>query len=160
MPRKILKRRQCPDLVKLQQIISPSYALTKWQAVTRGETLIDFLGQADVMSLHVPLTENSHHLINSDAIKQMKEDAIVINAARGGVVDEKALVQGLRSGKLGGAALDVFEVEPLTKTAASQFADIANLILTPHIGGVTIESNVRVSGVTMDNVCKVLEGAK
>ena len=132
----------------------------KWQEATRCGTLNDLLLQADVISLHVPLTETTQHLINGDAINQMKAGAMLINAARGGVVDEKALVEGLRSGKLGGAALDVFEVEPLTKTAASQFADIPNLILTPHIGGVTIESNVRVSGVTMDNVCKVLEAGK
>jgi (S)-sulfolactate dehydrogenase len=131
-----------------------------WQEVTRCEKLNDLLQQADVISLHVPLTETTRHLINSEAINQMKAGALVINAARGGVVDEKALVEALKAGKLGGAALDVFEVEPLTEAAAALFADIPNLILTPHIGGVTIESNVRVSGVTMDNVCKVLEGAK
>lgn len=131
-----------------------------WREATRCETLTDLLQQADVISLHVPLTETTRHLIDADAIGHMKKGAIVINAARGGVVDEKALVEALKSSKLGGAALDVFEVEPLTEAAASLFADIPNLILTPHIGGVTIESNVRVSGVTMDNVCKVLEAAK
>ena len=79
---------------------------------------------------------------------------------RGGVVDEQAMVDALRTCKLSGAALDVFEAEPLTKTAAALFAGIPNLILTPHIAGVTIESNVRVSGVTMDNVCEVLEASK
>jgi (S)-sulfolactate dehydrogenase len=132
----------------------------KWQEVTRCNKLTDLLQQSDAISLHVPLTETTRHLINGEAISQMKAGALVINAARGGVVDEKALVEALKAGKLGGAALDVFEVEPLTETAAAQFADIPNLILTPHIGGVTIESNVRVSGVTMDNVCKVLEAAK
>jgi (S)-sulfolactate dehydrogenase len=132
----------------------------KWQEATRCETLTDLLQQSDVISLHVPLTKTTRHLINADAINQMKAGAIVINAARGGVVDEKALVEALKAGKLGGAALDVFEVEPLTEAAAALFVDIPNLILTPHIGGVTIESNVRVSGVTMDNVCKVLEAAK
>jgi (S)-sulfolactate dehydrogenase len=90
----------------------------------------------------------------------MKTGAMVINAARGGVVDEKALVEALKTGRLGGAALDVFEVEPLDKAAASLFADMPNLILSPHIAGVTIESNVRVSRLTMDNVCAVLEAAK
>ena len=131
-----------------------------WQEATRCETLTHLLQQADVISLHVPLTKTTKHLINADAIKHMKKGAIVINAARGGVVDEKALVEALKTGQLKGAALDVFEDEPLSEEAASQFADIANLILTPHIGGVTIESNVRVSAVTMDNVCKVLEAAK
>jgi (S)-sulfolactate dehydrogenase len=132
----------------------------KWQEAIRCETLANLLQQADVISLHVPLTETTQHLINADAISQMKKGAVVINAARVGVVDEKALVDALKTGKISGAALDVFEVEPLTETAASQFAGIPNLILTPHIGGVTVESNVRVSGVTMDNVCKVLEAVK
>jgi (S)-sulfolactate dehydrogenase len=131
-----------------------------WQEVTRCEKLTDLLQQSDVISLHVPLTETTHHLINSETIDHMKTGAMVINAARGGVVDEKALVEALKTGRLGGAALDVFEVEPLDKAAASLFADMPNLILSPHIAGVTIESNVRVSRLTMDNVCAVLEAAK
>lgn len=131
-----------------------------WQKVIRCAQLTDLLPQADVISLHVPLTKTTQHIIDAAAISQMKAGAMVINGARGGVVDEKALADALRAGKLGGAALDVFETEPLNKTAASLFAGIANLILTPHIAGVTIESNVRVSRVTMDNVCKVLEGSK
>jgi (S)-sulfolactate dehydrogenase len=132
----------------------------KWQEADRCKNLTDLLQHADIISLHVPLTESTKNLITGDVIDQMKEGAIVINAARGGVVVEEALVAGLKTGKIGGAALDVFEVEPLSKAAACQFANIPNLILTPHIGGVTIESNVRVSGVTMDNVCKVLEAAR
>lgn len=133
---------------------------SNWKKVTRCSELKELLPQSDVISLHVPLTETTYHLIDADAIAQMKNGAIVLNAARGGVVDEQALVYAIKSGKLSGAALDVFEVEPLTKSTASLFADIPNLILTPHIGGVTIESNVRVSQVTMENVCNVLEGAK
>lgn len=133
---------------------------SNWQTVARCEELDELLKQADVISLHVPLTETTHHLINARAIDLMKEGAMVINAARGGVVDEKALAEALKAGKLAGAALDVFEVEPLTESAAAPFAGISNLILTPHIAGVTIESNVRVSKVTMENVCSVLEGPK
>lgn len=131
-----------------------------WQDVVRCETLGELLQQADVISLHVPLTETTKHLIDAEAIDQMRDGAMVINAARGGVVDEKALADALRGGKLAGAALDVFEVEPLTEGAAAMFAGIQNLILTPHIAGVTVESNIRVSGVTMQNVCKVLEASK
>lgn len=131
-----------------------------WEKVTRSSELKELLQQSDVISLHVPLTEATHHLIDADAIDQMRAGAIVINAARGGVVDEPALVNAIKSGKLSGAALDVFEVEPLVEPAASLFADIPNLILTPHIAGVTVESNIRVSRVTMQNVCKVLEGVK
>jgi len=90
----------------------------------------------------------------------MKFGSILINAARGGVVDEKALVEALKSNHLGGAALDVFEAEPLKESAANLFAGISNLVLTPHIAGITVESNQRVSQVTMKNVCRVLEESK
>ena len=131
-----------------------------WQGVVRCEKIGELLQQADVISLHVPLTDTTRYLIDAEAIRQMKDGAMVINAARGGVVNEQALADALRSGKLAGAALDVFEIEPLSKAAAAMFAGIPNLILTPHIAGVTVESNVRVSGVTMQNVCKVLEASK
>lgn len=118
------------------------------------------LGLADVISLHVPLSEGTRHLIDARALAKMKAGAMVINAARGGVIDEFALAESLRSGHLGGAALDVFETEPLTAEAAKPFAGLANLILTPHIAGVTDESNVRVSSLTAVNVRKVLNGSK
>jgi (S)-sulfolactate dehydrogenase len=86
----------------------------------------------------------------------MKPRAVLINAARGGVVDEAALVAALWAGQLGGAALDVFCEEPLRQAAAAKFAEIPNLVLTPHIAGVTEESNVRVSWVTVRNVKRVL----
>jgi (S)-sulfolactate dehydrogenase len=73
---------------------------------------------------------------------------VLINAARGGVIDETALIEALRSERLGGAALDVFEHEPLDATRGAAFANLPNLLLTPHIAGVTEESNVRVSKVT------------
>lgn len=131
-----------------------------WKTVIRCPELKELFGQVDVVSLHVPLTETTKHLVDAEAIATMKKGAMVINAARGGVVDEAALASALKDGKLGGAALDVFENEPLTKEGAVHLAGIDNLILTPHIAGVTIESNVRVSGVTMDNVCRVLEEKK
>ena len=110
------------------------------------------LATADVLSLHTPLTPSTRHLIGADAIARMKPDAILINAARGGVVDEAALCRALREGRIAGAALDVFEKEPLDAAAGASFEGIANLILTPHIAGVTNESNVRVSHKTADSV--------
>ncbi|WP_306258810.1 hydroxyacid dehydrogenase [Pararhizobium sp. IMCC21322] len=124
---------------------------------TEKVSLEELLSRADVVSLHVPLTDDTKNLINESALKSMKPDAILINAARGGVVDEAALAAALRQGHLGGAALDVFETEPVSAQAGSKFADIPNLILTPHIAGVTDESNIRVSEVTVANVLSVLK---
>lgn len=120
-------------------------------------TLDELLEKADVISLHVPLTADTRQMINAAAIGKMRDGAILINAARGGVVEEAAVVSALRSGTLGGAALDVFETEPLDAQAGAAFADVPNLVLTPHIAGVTVESNDRVSWLTVKNVLDHLE---
>jgi len=122
-----------------------------WRSTGR-RTLDDLLGEADVVSLHVPLNRETRHMIDTARIALMKPGAIVINAARGGVIDERALVAALRTGRLGGAALDVFETEPLDEAAGRIFSGIPNLILTPHIAGVTQESNIRVSELIADRV--------
>ncbi|WP_422048680.1 hydroxyacid dehydrogenase [Shimia sp.] len=122
-----------------------------WQHAERGE-IADVLANADVVSLHVPLTEQTRHMMNAEAFAQMKPGAVVINAARGGVLDEAALVAAMQSGHIAGAALDVFETEPLTQDAAEIFKGVSNLILTPHIAGVTQDSNVRVSAMIADLV--------
>ena len=126
-----------------------------WGAAER----MDFdalLETADVVSLHVPLTAETRALIGPQALSRMKPDAVLINAARGGVVDEVALADGLRSGRIGGAALDVFADEPLTADRGRNFVGLANLILTPHIAGVTEEANARVSRLTVENVLRHL----
>jgi (S)-sulfolactate dehydrogenase len=127
-----------------------------WQ-IARNVSLDGLLEIADVVSLHVPLTESTRHMIGAAQLKTMRKSAVLINAARGGVVDEEALAEALRSGTLGGAALDVFETEPLTAEAGKKFAGLANLVLTPHIAGVTGESNVRVSNLVADLVIAHLE---
>jgi (S)-sulfolactate dehydrogenase len=126
-----------------------------WTGVERC-TLDSLLATADVISLHTPLTPETRHMIDAKAIGTMKPSAIVVNAARGGVLDETALVEALKAGRLAGAALDVFETEPVTKASGARFQGVPNLILTPHIAGVTEESNVRVSGVTAQAVLDVL----
>ena len=113
---------------------------------------------SDVVSLHVPLTDATRCMMDRSAIDRMKPGAVLINAARGGVVDESALAEALRTGRLSGAALDVFEDEPLTRAASQRFQGLANLVLTPHIAGVTKESNQRVSALTAANIRRVLEG--
>jgi len=122
-------------------------------------SLDELVSEADAISLHVPLTDDTRHIIDAARLAAMRPGAVLVNAARGGVVDEAALADALRNGTLGGAALDVFESEPLTAEAAERFDGIENLILTPHIAGVTQESNVRVSAVTAANVRQVLEAA-
>lgn len=113
------------------------------------------LAQSDIVSLHVPLTDQTRNLIDATALACMKPGALLINSARGGIVDEAALAAALRSGHLGGAAIDVFDQEPLA--AGSPFAGLPNLILTPHIAGVTLESNVRVSALIAERVAAQLQ---
>jgi (S)-sulfolactate dehydrogenase len=121
-------------------------------------TLDALVATSDVLSLHVPLTEATRDMIGPAAIARMRPGAILINAARGGVVDEAAVAAALRSGHLGGAALDVFAQEPVDAAGGAALIDVPNLILTPHIAGVTRESNVRVSAVTARAVRRSLEG--
>ena len=124
-----------------------------------GARLVSFeelIGEADVLSLHVPLTETTRNLLGAEALARMKAEALLINTARGGILDEAALAAALRGGALGGAALDVFAREPLTPEDAAVFRGIPNLILTPHIAGVTAESDVRVGAVVADAVLKAL----
>ncbi|MGB3501496.1 MAG: hydroxyacid dehydrogenase [Mesorhizobium sp.] len=127
-----------------------------WQ-LARNVSLDGALALADVVSLHVPLTDQTHNMIAAPQLAAMKLGAILINAARGGVVDEAALAAVLREGRIGGAALDVFAHEPLTAEAGAKFVGLQNLILTPHIAGVTEESNVRVSAVIADLVLNHLD---
>jgi (S)-sulfolactate dehydrogenase len=126
-----------------------------WRDAERLE-LAALLATSDVVSLHVPLTDRTRNMLDAAAIRGMKRGAILVNAARGGVVDELALCEALRSGHLGGAALDVFEREPVDAAYGARFADVPNLVLTPHIAGVTDESNVRVSSVTAATVARHL----
>lgn len=122
-----------------------------WSEAGVGRRELDALfGEVDVLSLHVPLTESTRGLVDAARLARMKPDAILVNTARGGVVDETALAAALRNGKLGGAALDVFDDEPLR--AGSPLAGVPNLILTPHIGGVTRESNERVSSLITERI--------
>jgi (S)-sulfolactate dehydrogenase len=116
------------------------------------------LAESDVVSLHVPLTQSTRGLLDAGKIARMKRGAILVNTARGGIVDEAALAQALREGRLGGAMLDVFAHEPLTED--NPFSGVPNLVLTPHIAGVTDESNARVSTVTVENVRRVLENGR
>jgi len=117
--------------------------------------LDDLLAQADVVTLHVPLTPETRHLLDAARIDRMRAGAVLINTSRGGIVDEAALADALRAGRLRGAALDVFEHEPLP--AGSPLAQAPNLILTPHIAGLTQEANTRVSDMVAAGVTMALD---
>ena len=121
-------------------------------------TLDALLAESDVISLHVPLVAETRNLINTASLAMMKTDAVLINSARGGIVDETALAKALRAKKLGGAALDVFDDEPLK--AGSPLADCPNLVLTPHIAGVTAEANIRVSSMIAERVAAQLSSLR
>ena len=114
------------------------------------------LDESDVVSLHIPLEPETRGLLDRERLSRLKPGAIVINTARGGIVDEAALAALLREGRLGGAALDVFENEPLA--AGSPLVGAPRLLLTPHIAGVTLESNERVSALIADRVAQALDG--
>lgn len=114
--------------------------------------LEDLLAASDVVSLHLPLTAETKRMVSRDRIAGMKRGAVLVNAARGGVLDEAAAVDALREGRLGGLAIDVFEEEPVTKESGARFPDLPNLILTPHVAGVTEESNGRVSELVAEKV--------
>ncbi len=116
--------------------------------------LDELVAAADVVSLHVPLVASTRGLFGAARIGAMKKGAVLVNTARGGIVDEVALAAALKSGHLGGAAIDVFDTEPLP--ASPHFQDCPNLVLTPHIGGVTAEANERVSFLIAEKVLEVL----
>ncbi len=120
----------------------------------RCVSLDTLLAESDVVSLHVPLVDATRKLFDAARIARMKAGAVLINTSRGGIVDEAALAGALRSGRLGGAALDVFEVEPLA--ASTHFQGCPNLVLTPHIAGVTAEGNERVSSLIAEKILEAL----
>jgi (S)-sulfolactate dehydrogenase len=115
------------------------------------------LSQSDVVSLSIPLAPETRGLFSRARIDAMKKDAILINTARGGIVDDAALVDALKSGRLGGAAVDVYVTEPLA--AGSIYAEaVPNLILTPHIAGGTVESTERRGSIVARRVADHLLG--
>lgn len=105
----------------------------------------DLYAQSDVISLHLPLTDETKNFINKDSLNKMKKNPIIINSSRGSVVNENDLIEAYKNNLISGFALDVFTNEPINKDFSSQITNDMNCILTPHISGVTLESNIRVS---------------
>lgn len=120
--------------------------------------LHDLLAQADFISIHTPLTENTRGLIGEKELKTMKKNAILINTSRGPVIDEKALTKALKGEWIAGAGLDVYEREPLDPD--NPLLKLDNVVLTPHIGGGTEECQQRIVNAAVDNTVRVLKGEK
>ena len=116
--------------------------------------LNDLLKRSDIVTIHVPLTPETHHMIGAKENQIMKNGAYLINTSRGAMVDEKALLKALQSGKLGGAALDVYEVEPPTDFSLAQ---LPNVVTTPHIGAQTIEAQRIAAVIIAEKLTKTLK---
>ena len=113
------------------------------------------ISSADYISFHVPFTESTHHLVNSQLITKMKKNACLINTSRGEIIDENALYNALKEGKIAGAALDVFESEPAT---GNKLATLPNVICTPHIGAQTKEAQALAANVIAEKIIMILRG--
>lgn len=116
----------------------------------------ELLAQSDILSIHVPLTPETHHLIDAQALRSLKPGAIIVNTARGAVIDEAAMVAALASGQLRGAGLDVFETEPAN--ADNPLFKLDNVVVMPHAGGGVFDNVPRVMGHSFNNMRKVLAG--
>lgn len=115
------------------------------------------LSESDVVSLNCPLTPETTHLINEDALKQMKQGAYIVNTARGPVIDEKALVKYLKNGKIAGAGLDVFEREPIIEP---ELLELNQVVLTPHNATGTVDTRIETALEASENILRFFNGEK
>lgn len=122
------------------------------------EALRSMLRACDFVAVTVPLTEQTRHLIDAEALAAMKPDAVLVNVSRGEVIDEAALIEALQAGRLGGAALDVFEEEPLPSD--SPLWKLPNVITTPHIAGLSPRYNARAARLFAENLRRYLSGER
>jgi len=133
--------------------------LSEEKAAVAGVTLVDLdtlLANSDLVSVHAPSTPQTRHMLNDATFARLKTGAIVINTSRGPLIDEAALVRAIESGRLGGAGLDVFEVEPLPKT--SPLRTFENVILSPHVSGMDRIAERNVTGRCVRNILAWFEG--
>ena len=125
---------------------------------TKNVSLEELLKESDYVTLHCPLTPQTKHIINEESLKLMKPTACLINASRGALVNEPALIQALQEGRLAGAGLDVQETEP--PVADNPLYDMPNVILTPHMGWKGLETRRRLVQVLADNIAAYAKGEK
>jgi len=136
------------DVVPIDEEFSKEVGLMKADLDT-------LLSSADYVSLHVPLLDSTHHMINAEKLKLMKNTARIINTSRGGVIDEEALYNSLKEGNIAGAALDVFEVEPAT---GNKLTTLPNFVATPHMGAQTKEAQLLAANIIAEKIIQILRG--
>lgn len=130
---------------KMEQELGAEYFITTDEVLERS----------DIVSLHVPLLDSTKHLLNNERFSKMKPGSILINTARGPVIEEKALIDALRSKKIAGAALDVFEFEP---KVSEELFDMPNVILTPHIASASVAARNQMAEIAALNLIDFFEG--
>jgi glyoxylate reductase len=138
-------------LYDARRAVVPPSDLLHWER----RTLSELLSEADFVTIHVPLTAETHHLIGMQELTQMRETAILINTARGPVVDETALAAALRNGTIAGAGLDVFEEEP---TVHPDLVSLQQVVLLPHLGSATLTTRMEMGMICLKNIEAVLAG--
>ncbi|MBD3225330.1 MAG: D-glycerate dehydrogenase [Caldithrix sp.] len=125
------------------------------QTGARFVALRELFSQSDYISFHCPLTEETHHILHAQNMNLLKPDAVVINTARGAVIEEQALYRALKAGKIGGAGLDVYEFEP---QITEGLKELNNVVLLPHIGSATLQTRQAMAKLAAQNIIRVLEG--
>jgi D-3-phosphoglycerate dehydrogenase len=152
--KKLAKLAQCFSMkvIAYSPHLIPEYAKENNIGIATFDQVIE---QADVISLHMPLSKETRHLINVEVIGRMKPGTILINTARGGIVDEEAAYRALKDGHLGGLGLDAFEVEPAKDSPLFQ---LDNVVVTPHTGSYTKEAMKNMENMAVDNLIRALSG--
>lgn len=151
----VAKRMAAFDMRIVYTQRHPLAAAVEEQLNATYVTLDELLDQSDIVTLHCPLNDQTHHMLGAAEFKRMKDSAVLINAARGPVIDEAALLDALHSHELAGAALDVYEAEP---NVDDGFKALDNVILTPHVGNATVEARDAMANIVAKNTVRVDQG--
>ena len=154
--RKVAQRLKAFDAeVQYYDVVRPSQKEEEELGV-RYASFDALLRTSDIVSLHVPLSDGTRGLINRSTIQLMKPTAVLINTSRGGVINQKDLIEALGNGRLFGAGLDVYESEPLKED--NPFRSLKNVVTTPHVGGNTVDNNANMARRAVDNIVAVSKG--
>ena len=154
--RKVAQRLKAFDAeVQYYDVVRPSQKEEEELGV-RYASFDALLRTSDIVSLHVPLSDGTRGLINRSTIELMKPTAVLINTSRGGVINQKDLIEALGNGRLFGAGLDVYESEPLKED--NPFRSLKNVVMTPHVGGNTVDNNANMARRAVDNIVRVSKG--